>query len=117
MGLNMGVLVKLPNMEMFGRPVDVTPRRSQPEGAGYRRRGIFRVEELDEILEDGATLTSRRVYLDVLDAEFAVMVRQGDLIFIPADESGPAEGMYEVVSGSADGGGMTNLVIQKFEHE
>jgi hypothetical protein len=109
MGINMGALVKLPVIDLFGRPVEVIPLM----GGAYIARGYFGTNALDEVLEDGSVLTSQQTYLDVLEAEFAVMPRQGDIIDIPADGAVPAAGRFEVVSATTDGGGLTTIVLNR----
>jgi len=115
MGLDMSALVKLPAMDVFARPIDVTPIASQPGVGSYRARGYLGTTELDVGAEDGSVVTDQQTYLDVRDAEFAVVPRQRDRIHIPADGTVPAAGTFEVVSGSQDGGGLTTLVIRRFE--
>jgi hypothetical protein len=115
MGLDMSALVKLPAMDVFGRPIDVTPVASQPGAGRYRARGYLGTSELDVAAEDGSVITDQQTYLDVRDAEFAIVPRQRDRIDIPADGTAPGAGSFEVVRASADGGGHTTLVIRKFE--
>jgi hypothetical protein len=115
MGLDMSALVKLPAMDVFARPIDVTPIASQPGAGAYRARGYLGTSQLDVAAEDGSVITDQQTYLDIRDAEFAVLPRQRDRIDIPADGTVPAAGSFEVVSASQDGGGLTTLVIRKFE--
>ena len=114
MGLDMSALVKLPIMDVFGRPIDVTPIASQPGAGSYRARGYLGTNDLDVAAEDGSVITDQTTFLDVRDNEFAVVPRQGDRIDIPADGTAPAAGAWEVVSAHEDGGGMTNLHIRRF---
>lgn len=112
MGLDMGVLVKLPQMDLFARPISVTPAAT---GVAYQARGIFHEDENDFLAEDNSVVTDHRVSIDVLDAEFAVVPRQGDTIDIPADGAVPAEGTFTVQAVHRDGGGMTNLLLQQYQ--
>jgi hypothetical protein len=110
MGLDMSMLVKLPQMDMFARPITVTPAGA---GVAYDSRGIWHKNDDDFFAEDGSVVTDHKTSIDVLDAEFAVVPRQGDLVTIPADGSVPAEGTFTILSAHSDGGGMTNLVLEE----
>jgi hypothetical protein len=111
MGLDMSILTKLPQMDMFARPITVTPAG----GASYANRGIWHEDENDFLAEDNSVVTDHRVSIDVRDAEFAVVPRQGDAIDIPADGTVPAEGTFTVLAAHSDGGGMTNLLLQEYQ--
>lgn len=115
MALDMSALVKLPAMDLFARPVDITPVASQPGAGSYRARGYLGTSQLDIAAEDGSVITDQQTYLDIREIEFAVLPRQRDRIEIPADGTVPAAGSFEVVSGTTDGGGLTTLIIRKFE--
>jgi hypothetical protein len=112
MGLDMSALVKQMCADVFGRPITVTPA----SGAGaYQNRGIWHEDENDFLAEDNSVVTDHRVSIDVRDAEFAVVPRQGDAIDIPAEGSVPAEGTFTVLAAHKDGGGMTNLLLQEYQ--
>jgi hypothetical protein len=113
MGLNMSALVKLPAMDIFARPIDVTPIASQPGVASYRARGYYSTTDLDVQAEDGSVVSDQRTYIDIRAAEFAVVPSQRDVIDIPADGGVPAEGRFEVISGADDGGGLATLIIRR----
>jgi hypothetical protein len=115
MGLDMSALVKLPAMDVFARPIDVTPVASQPGAGSYRARGYLGTSQLDVAAEDGSVITDQQTYLDIREIEFAILPRQRDRIDIPADGTVPAAGLFEVVSGTADGGGLTTLIIRRLE--
>jgi hypothetical protein len=112
MGVDWSVLAKLPNMDMWARPINVTPAG----GTAYANRGIWHEDENDFIAEDGSIVTDHKVSIDVRDAEFAVVPRQGDMIDIPADGTVPAPkgSPFTVLSAHGDGGGMTNLVLEEY---
>lgn len=115
MGLDMSALVKLPAMDVFARPIDVTPIASQPGAGSYRARGYFGTNELEVAAEDGSVLTDQQTYLDIREVEFAIPPRQRDIIDIPADGAVPAKGRFEVVSGTSDGGGLITLIIRELK--
>lgn len=105
MGLDFSLLVKLPQMDMFARPIAVN---------GVASRGIWHRDNDDFLGEDNSIVTDHKVSIDVLDSEFAIVPRQGDRIEVPADGSVPAEGTFTVLSAHGDGGGMTNLVLSEY---
>jgi hypothetical protein len=115
MGLDMSSLVKVWAIDVFGRPVIVTPIASQPGVGAYQRRGYLGYKDLEVLLDDGTALVTQQAYLDIRERDFAVLPRQRDQINIPADGLTEARGLFEVVSSTDDGGGMINLVIRKFE--
>jgi hypothetical protein len=113
MGLNMSALVKLPVMDVFARPITVTPIASQPGAGSYPNRGYFGTSAIDVAAEDGSVISDQTTFLDIRDAEFAIVPVQLDVIDIPADGDVPPEGAWEVVDSSSDGGGLTTLTIRK----
>jgi hypothetical protein len=112
MGLDMGILVKKPQMDMFARPITVA--LGSASGAVFPGRGIFHRDNDDFFAEDSSIVTDHRVSIDVLDSEWAILPRQGDVVTIPADGTVPAEGTFTVMSAHGDGGGMTNLILQEY---
>jgi hypothetical protein len=98
---------------MFGRPINVTPTSSAPGAETYQNRGIWNEVDLDFMAEDGSVVTDHKKFIDVRDAEYVVVPRQGDVISIPADGTVPAEGTFTVLSAHQDGGGMTCLVLSE----
>jgi hypothetical protein len=116
MGLDMSVLVKMPCVDVFSRPIDVTPLASAPGAPAYRNRGIYHQDDNDFVAEDGSIVTDHKISIDVRDAEYAAVPRQGDIIDIPADGTVPApKGTpFTVLSAHGDGGGLTNLVLSEY---
>jgi hypothetical protein len=115
MGLDMSSLVKVWAIDVFGRPVIITPIVSQPGQGAYQRRGYLGYRDLEVVLDDGSTVVTQQVYLDILERDFAIIPRQRDRIDIPADGATPAEKPHEVVSSTRDGGGLTTLNIRELE--
>ena len=111
MGLNYSALPYLPAYDVFARPIDVLPAG----GAAYRRRGIYGTRPIAILAEDSSSVSDQETILDIREAEFSVLPRQGDRIFIPRDGDVPAEGEFEVMDATRNGGGETTLVIRKFE--
>ena len=116
MGLDYSTSIYLPNYNLLARAIVVTPAVSQPSAAPYWTRGIYNPEKLDVAAEDGSILTDHRTYVDVLEAEFAVVPVQGDQVFIPADRGAMGElGNFEVIDTWHNGGGETTLQLRKLE--
>jgi hypothetical protein len=113
MGLDYSAQVYEPAYDLFARTVTVTPVVSQPSMPAYSARGIYTTEDKEVIAEDGSVFVDQATILDIREIEFAVLPMQKDLIDIPVDGTVVAEGTFEVVSGSSNGGGETTLVIRK----
>jgi hypothetical protein len=107
----MGILTKLPAMDMFARPIIITP----VGGAAYDSRGIWHKNDDNFSAQDFSIVTDVKTSIDVLDSDFAVVPRQGDLVTVPADGTVPAEGSFTILETHNDGGGMTNLVLEKYD--
>jgi hypothetical protein len=117
MGIDFSTLVYLPAFDFYARPITVTPIKSNPSGGPYTIRGIWTTQDTELMAEEGlAVLADQETILDVRDNEFfdagVPVPQQGDLINIPADGNVPAEGDFEVVHTSRNGGGETTLVIR-----
>ena len=116
MGLDYSTSIYLPNYNLLARAIVVTPAVSQPSAAPYWTRGIYNTEKLEVAAEDGSILTDHRTYVDVLEAEFAVVPVQGDQVFIPAARGAMGElGNFEVIDAFHNGGGETTLTLRKIE--
>lgn len=112
--MNFSTLVYLPVMDMYARPIIITPRASQPSVAAYTARGIYTTEEIDVVGEDGVIYSDQKTIVDIRDIEFSVLPIQHDLIEIPIDDSGPSLGIFEIVDADINGGGITTLTIRKY---
>jgi hypothetical protein len=115
MAVDFSTALYLPNQDMWGRPVTITPVKSQPTGSPYQNRGIFDTRELNVILEDGSILADQETILDIRTSEYAVPPIQGDLIDIPADPYDgdiPARGQFVVDKANENGGGEITLVLK-----
>jgi hypothetical protein len=115
MAVNFGIEVYAANYAEWARPISVKPIGSQPGMPSYSARGIYHTGAVFVPLEDSSLLSDQQTTLDVLEAEFAVIPAQHDLISIPMD---PASGLpplpdYEVVDVSSNGGGETTLTLKK----
>ena len=94
----------------FGRSITVYPSDGSPS---YVARGIYDTAPMDVVGEDGSVLSDQRTILDIRDAEFAVLPKQGDRINIPTSGGIPAAGLFEVLDADSNGGGETTLGLRK----
>jgi hypothetical protein len=113
MGLDYSGLIYAPNYDVWARQITVTPVISQPAAGAYTSRGIYNTQDKEVAGENGTIFIDQETILDILEGEFPVLPTQKDLIDIPSDGNVPAEGSFEVVSASSNGGGETTLVIRR----
>ena len=114
MPVNFSTLAKLPCQDMFSVPVTVNPVASRPGHAPYASRGIFSTDSIDVPMTDGSIYSDQQTILDVREAEFTVVPKQGDIITIPFDCNGAPLGDFEVTDSGSDGGGETTLTLRKY---
>ena len=101
-------------MDVFARPITVTPLVSQPGAPAFANRAYYDTKETDVLTEDGAIFSDSRTYIDIRLEEYAVTPMQGDLIDIPLHEGTPG-GAFIVSDAAGDGnaGGMITLTLKK----
>jgi len=114
MGVNYATLIYAPAFDMFAGPVTFFPYASRPGVEPYGGRGIFDTRALSIVGEDGAIFSDQETILDILEIEFGVLPQQSDHVVIEADGAKPAQGRFEVVNASTNGGGETTLVLRKW---
>jgi hypothetical protein len=114
MGMNFSTMIYAPNFAQWARPITFNPVASQPGQAAFAARGIWHQDRIDVVMMDGSMFVDQQDSMDILEAEFPILPQQFDRIVIPADNDIPAEGEYEVVSATRNGGGETNLVLRKW---
>jgi len=103
-------------MEVFAGPCTFTPIRSQPGQPPYEARGIYGTEAIDVVAEDGSIISDQRTIFDILEAEFAILPMQGDLVFLAAGNFAhqiSEDGTYEILDADTNGGGETTLALRK----
>ena len=100
--------------DVFGRPITVTPIKSQPSQPAYTARGIFGTVPIDVVAEDGAIVSDARTILDIREIEFSILPIQGDHVTIPASGNIPAVGTFEILDTDTNGGGETTLTLRKW---
>jgi hypothetical protein len=113
MGQDYSGLIYAPTYDVFARQITVTPVISQPAAGAYTARGIYDTQDKEVPGENGTIFVDQETILDILESEFPTLPTQKDLIDIPNDGNVPAEGSFEVMSSSSNGGGETTLVIRK----
>jgi hypothetical protein len=79
----------------------------------YTGRGIFGTTPIDVMTEDNAIFSDMRTILDVMDIEFSVVPMQHDTLEIPAYQSLPALGSFEVIEVKSNGAGETTLSLRR----
>ena len=82
-------------------------------GSAYGGRGIFSTRAMDVPTEDNAVFSDQETILDVREAEFGTLPKQGDRVTIPRDCNGVDQGTWEIIDASTNGGGETTLVLRK----
>ena len=80
MAIDFSALVLRSCQDAFGHSVMVTPLASQPAQPGYSARGIWTVDDVNMVTEDGGNFSNRTLKLGIRLAEFTVYPKQGDRI-------------------------------------
>jgi hypothetical protein len=111
MAPNFSRLTVDPAMDVFSRRVYFVPWVSRP-GPYIVGRGIFRTGPVDLIGMDQSVISDQETMLDVRRAELPSL-RQGDQLYIPADEETPAEGSFEITDVDDDGGGLDMYTLRR----
>ena len=78
MAIDFADLVLGPAMATFAIPVTITPTVSQPSAAAYSAQGIWTVQDVDVLLEDGSTIASKSYWLGIALGEFTIAPIKGD---------------------------------------
>ena len=94
----------------FGRPVTFS-------GTGYAgaNRGIYDSNKLETVMEEGNVIVEQQTILDIRADEYPTLPVQGDTVMIPADPASgvPAEGSFQVIKVTNNGGGEVTLQLRK----
>ena len=116
MAIDFSTVVYLPGFDTFARGITVYPVVSQPFGAAYYARGILDTRGTAIQTDVGmAVLSDQETILDIRESEFTIAPVQGDRVFIPAENSIPEAGMFEITDAAWNGGGEITLTIRKYE--
>lgn len=122
--IDFAALTLAPCIDIFARPIIVTPQASQPErveggvtipaGQPYASRGVWASRPVDVPTEDGI-MSSQVHSLGIQAADFAIPPAPGDLVEIPAAGSLPRIGLCEIEDTDDDGQGGTSLSLKVLE--
>jgi hypothetical protein len=119
MGVDYSSSVYLPNFDFWSRPVTFFPIVSGGATISpYVQRGIFRSGDTEYFGDGSVVISDQKTELDILDADFAVLPRQGDQVSIGPDTFGgmqSAPGTFEIIDRTNNGGGETTLVLRRIE--
>lgn len=113
MAVDFAAQVYIPNYNLFARPIVITPSASQPGVADYNGRGIYSSQTIDVPIEDGNIFSDQMTIVDILEMEFPITPQQGDTLLIPADQTLPALGVFEITNTWHNGGGEVTLAVRK----
>ena len=114
MPLDYSALVYKPAFDTFARPITFNPVVSQPGILPFNARGIYDTGEVDVPALDGSIVSDLKTICDILEVEFPILPVQGDRLTIPAYQSIPAAGEFEVIDCDSNGGGETTLTLRKY---
>lgn len=112
MAINFAVQVYSHTFDVFARPVTLTPLVSQPGQPAYTARGIYSSQAIDVLME-GNVISDQRTILDIIETEFSVIPRQGDMLLIDSSFDLPAIGSFLIIDVDSNGGGETTLDLRK----
>ena len=110
LGQNFSQVVYAPNYDFWAVDCTFTPL----VGTSYAARGIFTTRAIDVPTEDNAVFSDQETILDILEAEFAVLPKQGDKVTIPRDCNGVDQGTWEVADIDTNGGGESTLLLRRW---
>jgi hypothetical protein len=100
-------LCLVPAEQTFGKPIVVTPIKSQPDNpAPYAARGIFSSQPLDVPMQDGSIFSDQQTSLGIRLAEYPIPPVRGDLV----EYNGTT---YWVLDTDEDGQGDCKLQLRK----
>lgn len=105
MTIDFSGLVLGPAMATFAIPITVSPIVSQPTAAAYAAQGVWTVQDVDILLEDGSTLASKSYWLGIKLADYAVVPIKGDGVTVNGNG-------YVIDQVRPDGQGGAKLVLK-----
>jgi flagellar basal body rod protein FlgG len=114
-GINFGALIYEPNFDVWAVDAFFNPIVSSPGSPTYQKRGIFDTRTLNVLAENNSIYSDQQTELDILEAEFSVLPKQGDHVTIPRDCNGVNQGEWVIVETYTNGGGETTCILRKWE--
>jgi len=115
MGVNFSQFVYQNCFDYYARPVLIDPLTSQPGAGAYSARCITHSDGIEFPSEGDTLISDQRTTVDIKEDEFAVLPRQGDQIWLPVDDEGPARGPYEITDFWSNNGGEMTLALKRIE--
>jgi len=116
MGVDFSTMVYLFCYDFYARPIEVFPHVSQPGlGSSYIARGIWNSDGIEFPAAAGSLVSDQRTICDIKEDEFPIMPMQGDQIYFPVDDNGPANGPFEITDLWTNAGGETTLALKRVE--
>jgi hypothetical protein len=86
MPIDFSSLVLAPNMDIFSRPVVISPLKSQPNIGSYAARGIWTMNSVNIVTEEGGQLSSTTLHFGIKLSDFVIAPKQGDWISTTASQ-------------------------------
>jgi hypothetical protein len=111
--INFSTSVYLPCQDTFGRSITVVPLASRPGTGPYVSRGHYDTRPVDVMADEGTVVADHETVLYIREVEFEIVPEQTDQIFIPAYDTLPEAGFFEVTNAITNGAGETTLVLRK----
>jgi hypothetical protein len=113
MGVDFSAMVYLFCYDFYARPIIVAPLASQPGTGSYMARGIWNSDGIEVPSEAGSLISDQRTICDIKEDEFPILPVQGDQIFFPVDDNGPANGPFEITDLWTNAGGETTMALKR----
>ncbi|WP_426313850.1 hypothetical protein ACN9MF_20260 [Methylobacterium fujisawaense] len=121
--IDFAALTLAPCIDIFARPIIVTPQASQPArraedgtiipaGQPYPSRGVWASRPVDVPVEGGGIMSTQVHTLGIAAADFEFPPAPDDYIEIPAHMSLPRIGLCQVEDTDDDGQGGTSLTLK-----
>lgn len=80
MSVDLSALVLGPCMDAWAKPVTITPVKSQPTAAPFGMRGVWIVDNINLVADNGAPFSSRTIKFGIKLDELSIPLAQGDYI-------------------------------------
>lgn len=80
MSIDLSALVLGPCMDAWAKPVTVTPVKSQPTASPFGMRGVWTVDNINLVADNGTPFSSRTIKFGIKLDELSVPLVQGDYL-------------------------------------
>lgn len=109
--INFDALTIVPLMSIYGRPIYVTPRVSQPGQPSYWARGDYRIQNVDIATMEGV-VSETELSLGIRIADFPVPPVPQDQVYVPAHLGQPAAGPFWIDDTDDDAQGHSKWALK-----